>query len=115
MSTPDSDRCDPLTLQEQSFLFVVLHVHQYPPTLLSLLPRRWRESLLRVIPLCHLVCLDQTKVADGIETSTIWKESCSLLRCDWVSYALMDSLKHSRRDCFISYICNLIINQSYQP
>ena len=110
MSSPDMDCHMPLTLQEQSFLFMVSHIRSYPASVLAMLPKRWRESLLASVPLYSLIQLERTEVARGIDTWAVWEAESSLLNSVWASYTLMDSAEDSWRDCFVGYLCHLLFN-----
>ena len=61
-------------LQQQCILYVVSHIHEFFPHELALLPRHIRCGLLRQIPPILLFHLEQTSVADGVDTVQIWRE-----------------------------------------
>lgn len=64
----------PLPLQAACFLYVVGHLDQYTPEILSLLPTRLRSQLLFCLPTMDLHKLENTVVADGIsDISLHWK------------------------------------------
>ena len=63
-----------VALQEQCVLYVVSHVHEFPPHELALLPRHIRRGLLSQISPTHLLHLEQTSVAKGIDTEEIWRD-----------------------------------------
>ena len=64
----------PLSLQYTSLLYVVGHLDQYTPEILSLLPSRLRSQLLFCLPAMDLHQLENTVVADGItDISLHWK------------------------------------------
>lgn len=104
----------PLTLQQQSFLFVLSHLQDYPISHLALLPKRWREALLTMAPLGYLLQLERTAVADRIDTEAVWEAGSSLIDSVWASYTLMDSIEDQWRDCYVSYLCHLLINTRNQ-
>ena len=64
----------PLSLREQSFLHLVIHVMEFSPQELALLPKHQRQILLRTVAPVYLYCLEQTAVADGIDTDAIWNK-----------------------------------------
>ena len=64
----------PLPLREQCFLHLVCHVMEYSPQEVALLPVHHRRALLRTIAPVHLYCLEQSAIANGIDTDAIWKE-----------------------------------------
>ena len=63
-----------MSLQQHCILYVISHVHEFPPHELALLPRYIRHGLLRQVPTLHLFHLEQTSVAEGINTLQIWRE-----------------------------------------
>lgn len=102
---------NPISLQEQSFLYLASHLEEYPPNALALLPQRWRKQLLRVVSPVHLYQLEQSSVAEGIDTDEIWAENSQLHDSVWASYGILDSIEDSWRDCFFGYICHLLFNE----
>ena len=109
-NSPLSER-GPLSLQEHCFLHIICHLEQYSPSQLALLPLHWRRFLLNCIAPFHLYRLEKTSVADGIDTDAIWAEISGLTDSVWGSYRVLDSVEDSWRDCFISYICHLLLNE----
>ena len=61
-----------LSLQERCLLYLITHVEDYSPQTLALLPKHLRRALLSSVAPLHLYQLDQTAVASGIETKTLW-------------------------------------------
>ena len=68
----------PLSLREQCFLHLVCCIEQYSPHELSLLPLYSRRALLRMLPPAHLFHLEQTAVANGIDTDPMWTKISEL-------------------------------------
>ena len=102
---------DPLSLQEHCFLHIISHLESYPCHELALLPKHWRQALLRTIAPIHVYQLENTAVADTIETEDIWEEMSHLTDSVWASYSIMDSQFDSLRDRYVSYICHLLFNE----
>ena len=63
-----------LSLQEHCLLYLITHVEDYSPQTLALLPRHLRRALLSSVAPLHLYQLDQTEVANGIDTEAIWRD-----------------------------------------
>ncbi len=103
--------CGPLSLQDHCFLHIICHLEQYRPAQLAHLPKHWRRSLLSCIAPAHLLRLEQTAVANGIETNPIWAEMSELTDSIWASYKVLDSIEDSWRDCFIGYIYHVLFNE----
>lgn len=88
----------PLSLREQCFLHLVIHVMEFSPQEVALLPKQQRQKLLRTVAPVYLYCLEQTAVADGIDTDAIWNkinqrpEDCNT-RFAWNPIRLLDSYK----------------------
>ena len=63
-----------LLLQQSCYLYLVGHLHLYPTELLSLLPTSLRLHLFAHLPAIDLHRMEQTSLAEGIDTSSYWKE-----------------------------------------
>ena len=63
-----------LSLQERCLLYLITHVEDYSPQTLALLPRHLRRALLSSVAPLHLIQLDQTEVASGIDTEALWRD-----------------------------------------
>ena len=108
---------EPLSLREQCFLHLVSHVMEYSPQELALLPVHHRHALLRVIAPVHLYRLEQTAVANGIDTDAIWKEiyqTGSRLPVDRRSWCpataiVHDSYKDGLGAQYITYVWHTLV------
>ena len=63
-----------LLLQQSCYLYLVGHLHLYPTELLSLLPTSLRRHHFAHLPAIDLHRMEQTSLAEGIDTSSYWKE-----------------------------------------
>ena len=66
----------PSSLQNQCFLFIIGHLREIPPALLSLLPRSMRYKLLLHLPAVDVCQLEGTPVTSGITMEEIWERLC---------------------------------------
>uniref|UniRef100_A0A1X7UG46 Uncharacterized protein n=1 Tax=Amphimedon queenslandica TaxID=400682 RepID=A0A1X7UG46_AMPQE len=66
----------PSSLQNQCFLFIMGHLREIPPTVLSLLPRSMRYKLLLHLPAVDVCQLEDTPVTSGITMNEIWERLC---------------------------------------
>ena len=62
-----------LSLQQSCYLCLVGHLHLYPTELLSLLPTSLRRILFAHLPAIDLQRMEQTSLAEGIDTSSYWE------------------------------------------
>ena len=75
-----------ISLQDQSFLYVLSRVECYPASYLAMLPKTWRERLLRAVPPFQLYKLAKTDVALGINVDNIWEDMATLKDSIWATY-----------------------------
>ena len=61
-----------LSLQQSCYLCLVGHLHLYSTELLSLLPTSLRRFLFAHLPAIDLQRMEQTSLAEGIDTSSYW-------------------------------------------
>ena len=62
-----------LSLQQSCYLCLVGHLHLYSTELLSLLPTSLRRFLFAHLPAIDLQRMEQTSLAEGIDTSSYWE------------------------------------------
>ena len=75
-----------ISLQDQSFLYILSRVECYPVAYLAMLPKTWRERLLRAVPPFQLYKLAKTDVAMGIDVEDIWRDMATLKDSIWATY-----------------------------
>ena len=75
-----------ISLQDQSFLYILSRVECYPASYLAMLPKMWRERLLRAVPPIQLYKLAKTDVALGINIDDIWEDMATLKDSIWATY-----------------------------
>ena len=64
----------PLSLQDQCYLYLILHLEDYLPEELSLLSLRVRERLLVNLPAADICKLEETIVVQGVDMNMVWKQ-----------------------------------------
>ena len=69
-----SDHHNPLSLEDQCYLYLILHLEKYLPEELSLLSLRARERLLVNLPAADICKLEETTVAEGVDMNGVWKK-----------------------------------------
>ena len=106
------EQVDPLSLQDNAFLYILSQVEVYPAEVLAKLPLIWRRNLLVAVAPFRLYQLEKTDVANGIDTDAIWEELGRLKNSIWASY-LDDGnkLTMSLRTRFINYLSHLMFNE----
>lgn len=107
-------------LQHQCILYVISHVHEFPPHELALLPRYIRCHILRRVSALHLFNLEQTIVAEGIDTLQIWREMPNPLPNVVITSPFFSTITNSQepgpettfriRDQYITSIWNVVLN-----
>ena len=106
---------EPLPLREQCFLHLVSHVMEYSPRELALLPEHHRHTLLRVVAPVHLYRLEQTAVANGIDTDAMWKD---IKRPGYTAYgrplAIPDLYKSNLASQYIAYVWHAFLGTEDQ-
>ena len=81
-----------ISLQDQSFLYILSRVECYPASYLAMLPKMWRENLLRALPPLQLYKLAQTDIALGINVEDIWEDMATLKDYSiWATYFTMST------------------------
>ena len=107
----------PLSLRDQCFLHLASCIKEYSPQELSLLPKHSRRALLRILPPAHLYHLEQTAVADGIDTDAIWKEISKLpgrvmiYRSSRYPLPILDSYKDGLGAQYFAYFWNIYLRK----
>ena len=76
---PEENKKEPISLQQLCFVHVILHLEDFPPDSLALLPRRIRRELLFCLPAADLFPIERTSVVEGIEMNEIWGKLCERL------------------------------------
>ena len=107
-------------LQQQCILYVISHVHEFPPHELALLPRYIRCHILRRVSALHLFYLEQTIVAEGIDTLQIWREMPNPLPNVVITSPFFSTITNSQkpgpettfriRDQYTTSIWNAVLN-----
>ena len=70
----DSDHQSPMSLEEQCYLYLILHLEKFLPEEISLLPLRERQRLLVNLPAADVCQLEETSVVEGVCMNEVWKE-----------------------------------------
>ena len=123
-----SEQVDALSLEDQTFIFILGNVDSYPIDLLALLPSHLRRKLLSSLPPLRLYQLEQTPLARGINTDQIWERMSTLQDYTWGGYLKGENLNQdsserpegssggdnkseSARTRFINYLSHLLFNE----
>lgn len=122
------EQVNALSLQDQTFLYILSHIDCYPPELLGLLPKMWRKRLLAALPPFRLYQLERTPIAQDIDTDELWEKLSRLQDCVWGGY-MTDRKERtlsrqptyyvgqgrskpvSLRSRFINYLSHLLFNE----
>ena len=109
----------PLSLREQCFLHLVIHVMEFSSQELALLPEHYRQKLLRTVPPVHLYYLEQTAVADGIDTDAIWNEinqhpEDRNTRFAWTPIRILDSHKDGLAAQYLASVWDALLGAERQ-
>ena len=101
------------TLQDHCLYHLITHLNDYSPdNSLALLPRHLRLLLLQNVAPVHLVWLERTAVATGIDTDSVWERFVQHrsdgLHSGWIN----DYLEHAPRDLYVSYIYQKLFTTS---
>ena len=104
-----------VSLQQHCILYVISHVHEFSPHELALLPRYIRHGLLRQIPTLHLFHLEQTSVAEGINTLQIWREMTNRLPNVVITSPFSNTITNLQdhrtfRDQYITSVWDAVLN-----
>lgn len=118
------EQVDALSLQDHTFLYILSNIDEYPIELLSLLPQHWRRKLLSALPPFRLYQLENTSIAQDIDTEEMWEELSQQQDCVWGRYLkdkapihrkpttdLQGDQNDSPRTCFVNYLSHLIFNE----
>ena len=70
----DSDHQSPMSLEDQCYLYLILHLEKFLPEEISLLPLRERQRLLVNLPAADVCQLEETLVVEGVSMNEVWKE-----------------------------------------
>ena len=65
------------SLSEQCIDHVVVHLEEYPPSYLSLLPLLVRKEILWKLPMADVCRVEDTDFVQGIETEHYWNSTFS--------------------------------------
>ena len=127
------EQVSPLSLQDNSFLYILSSVDQYPTAVLALLPKVWRKKLLSSLSPFRLYQMERTAVAKDIATEEIWEDLSNLKDCVWKNYladtstnitgintplghlnGALQGIQHceSSRSLFINYLSHLLFNET---
>ena len=113
-----------ISLQDQSFLYILSRVESYPVSYLAMLPKAWRERLLRAVAPFQLYQLCKTDVALGIDVEGIWDEMAVLKDSVWATYfstvkrkddLSLCSFEESMTTRFFNYIAHLYFTEQNRP
>ena len=113
-----------ISLQDQSFLYILSRVECYPVSYLAMLPKMWRERLLRAVPPIQLYKLAKTDVALGIDVEDIWEDMATLKDSTWATYfakstketeLLITDRDDSKMTRFFNYINHLYFMEKNRP
>ena len=109
----------PLSLREQCFLHLVIHVMEFSPQELALLPEHYRQKLLRTVVPVHLCYLEQTAVADGIDTDAIWNQinqhpQDRNTRFAWTPIRILDSHKDGLAAQYLASVWDALLGAERQ-
>ena len=113
-----------ISLQDQSFLYILSRVEFYPTSYLAMLPKMWRENLLGAVPPIQLFKLAKTDVALGIDVERIWKNMTTLEDSVWGTYfatstkeseLLISDENDSKMARFFNYINHLYFMEKNRP
>ena len=74
MSSASGRQYNPLTLQRQSFQYIVMYLEQFPTSSLAQLPLSVRKDLLWSLPIADVCQLEKTSFISGIEMEAYWNE-----------------------------------------
>ena len=89
------EQVDPLSLQDNTFLYILSQVEVYPAEILAKLPLVWRRKLLMAVAPFRLYQLENTDVGNGIDTDAIWEELSKLKNSVWTGYQMDNKNKPS--------------------
>ena len=70
----DSDHQSPMSLEDQCYLYLILHLEKFLPEEISLLPLRERQRLFVNLPAADVCQLEETLVVEGVCMNEVWKE-----------------------------------------
>ena len=109
----------PLSLREQCFLHLVIHVMEFSPQELAFLPEHYRQKLLRTVAPVYLYYLEQTAVADGIDTDAIWNEinqhpEDRNTRFAWTPIRILDSHKDGLAAQYLASVWDALLGAERQ-
>lgn len=107
------------SLQDHSLFHIITHINEYSPdNELALLPRHLRILLLQSVAPVHLVWLEKTAVAAGVDTDSVWgsflQNSDNGLHRVWLSQEddRLSQLQAAPRDLYVSYIYQKLFAKS---
>lgn len=105
------------SLQLQCYMFIVGHLEELSPDLISLLPIAVRRKLLLMLPVLDVCKLEETPVTDGISIDEeIWKNKCrhGKFHCFYETYTASGA-SLTWKDCYfqvysleVSEVSNLV-------
>ena len=97
-----------LSLQQSCYLYLVGHLHLYPTELLSFLPTSLRRHFFAHLPAIDLHRMEQTSLAEGIETSSYWKEL-------FQNFIIQSSVEHKSSVDFKAIFLEALVDFSVDP
>lgn len=98
------------SLQDHCLYYIITHLDDYSPeNELSLLPRHLRHLLLQTVSPVHLVWLERTAVAAGIDTDAVWERFVQHrkegLHQGWMTQTNLSlSQLHTPKELFLSFV-----------
>ena len=92
------------TLEDHCLLYLITHITDFSPETVSLLPPHLRQSLLKSVAPIHLYWLEQTKVAEEIDTEPIWQTFNDVVfhRNTWAVVYPEECIYSQLLRCFVS-------------
>ena len=84
------------SLSEKCLRHIIMHLEEYPPSYLSLLPRSIRKEILWQLPMADICSLEDTGVVEGIDMAEYWKST--FYECD--SFAFPEPARESTQNYF---------------
>ena len=115
----DSDHQSLMSLEDQCYLYLILHLEKFLPEEISLLPLRERQRLLVNLPAADVCQLEETSVVEGVCMNEVWKEigqrQINHYRYKHVCNSTLEKLQRgeSYRDHFHEVVSHTVIWEEY--
>ena len=115
----DSDHQSPMSLEDQCYLYLILHLEKFLPKEISLLPLRERQRLLVNLPAADVCQLEETSVVEGVCVNEVWKEigqrQIKHYPYKYVCESTLEKLQRGEgyRDHFHEVVSHTVIWQKY--